>query len=182
MFVFNLKLSGSKLFKIFFIIFSIIVLLLFCLGAYKVFNKSNNVFTISDNIKKDNVVNLNSTNYTNVLKTVHENIDSYVGINIHCVGYVYRVVDFSDNQFVIARDMVISSNYQSVVVGFLCEYKDICNFTDGTWVEISGEITKGNYHGDMPILKIKEIKSTEKPNDEFVYPPDENYVPTNSLL
>ncbi len=182
MLIFNVKLSGSKLFKIFFAIVSIIILILFSIGSYKIFNKSNKELTISDSIKKDKIVNINSGNYTNILKTVHEDIDSYVGINIHCTGYIYRLVDFSNNQFVIARDMVISSNYQSVVVGFLCECKDISNFTDGTWVEIDGEITKGDYHGDMPILKVTELKQVDKPNDEFVYPPDENYVPTSNLL
>ena len=103
-------------------------------------------------------------------------------MKFHCVGYVYKLVDFSDTQFVIARDMIISSDYQSVIVGFLCEYKDISNFKEGTWVEVTGEVTKGDYHGDMPILKITELKETTKPNDEFVYPPDNNYIPTNSLL
>ena len=182
MFIFNIKVSGSKLFKIFFVIVSIIILLIFSIGIYKIFNKSNSSFTVSDEIKKDNIINITSSNYSNILKTVHENVDSYVGMKFHCVGYVYKLVDFSDTQFVIARDMIISSDYQSVIVGFLCEYKDISNFKEGTWVEVTGEVTKGDYHGDMPILKITELKETTKPNDEFVYPPDNNYIPTNSLL
>ena len=56
MFIFNIKVSGSKLFKIFFVIVSIIILLIFSIGIYKIFNKSNSSFTVSDEIKKDNII------------------------------------------------------------------------------------------------------------------------------
>ena len=124
----------------------------------------------------------NSNNYTNVLKIVHENIDTYVGRKINFTGYVYRVSDLKENQFVISRDMVISSDFQTVVVGFLCEYNKAKEFSDNSWVEITGEIIKGDYHGDMPIIKITEIKNTNKPNDELVYPPDDSYIPTSDIL
>ena len=78
--------------------------------------------------------------------------------------------------------MLINSNQQAVVVGFLCSSNEAKNFSNDTWVEITGTVTKGNYHGDIPLIKITEIKEAEKPNDEFVFPPDETYIPTSSLL
>ena len=33
----------------------------------------------------------------------------------------------------------------------------------------------------MPIIKITELKSTDKPNDEYVYPPDDTYIPTSKI-
>ena len=77
---------------------------------------------------------------------------------------------------------VLNSDFQTVVVGFLCQSKEIKNFKDNSWIEIEGEITKGDYHGEIPIIKIKNIKECVKPNDEFVYPPDENFIPTSSIL
>ena len=88
----------------------------------------------------------------------------------------------SDNQFIVARDMLISSDYQSVIVGFLCEYNFAKDFQNNSWVEITGTVTKGDYHGDMPIIKITDIKNTQKPTDEYVYPPDDNYIPTSAIL
>ena len=132
--------------------------------------------------KTDIVCDIKASNYTNILKATHENINNYVGVKIHFTGYVYRVLDLKDNQFVLARDMIISSNYQAVVVGFLCEYDKAKNFNDDTWVEITGEITKGDYHGDMPIVKITNIQETNKPSEEYVYPPDESYIPTEGIL
>ena len=131
---------------------------------------------------QNKVTKLTAHNYTNVLKTVHDNIDSYVGCQINFTGYVYRVMDLNENQFILARDMIIYSNFQSVVVGFLCECENAKDFEDDSWIELTGKITKGNYHGDMPIVKVTEMKKVDKPNDEFVYPPDESYIPTSGVL
>ena len=78
--------------------------------------------------------------------------------------------------------MVVSSDFKTLVVGFLCSSDNAKNFKDGTWVNITGEITKGYYHGDIPIIKIETIEKTEMPRDNMVYPPDEFYIPTSSLL
>ena len=107
---------------------------------------------------------------------------NYIGVKINFTGYVYRVHDLKENQFILARDMVISSDFQYVVVGFLCEHEKANELKNDTWIEVTGEITKGDYHGEMPIIKITDIKESPKPNDEYVYPPDESYIPTYMLL
>ena len=42
--------------------------------------------------------------------------------------------------------LINTENNQSVVVGLLCENKEIINFENDEWIEIVGEITKGKYH------------------------------------
>lgn len=113
------------------------------------------------------------------METVHNDIDTYVGQKIKFSGFVYRVYDLTNEQFVLGRHMIISSDFQTVIVGFLCHYKDASNFADSDWIEIEGTITKGSYHGDMPIIEITSIKQIDRPNDEYVYPPNENYIPTS---
>ena len=137
---------------------------------------------ISSCIPQKDAFKIATKNYTNVLKSVHDNIDTYIGKKINFVGYVYRVSDLKDTQFVLARDMIISSNRQYVVVGFLCDYGNAKDFKDGCWVEITGKITKGDYHGDMPIIEVSKLKVVDKPNEEYVYPPDESYIPTSEVL
>ena len=78
--------------------------------------------------------------------------------------------------------MIVSSDFKTVVVGFLCEYKDAKNFNDNTWVELTGTIKKGDYHGDMPIVHVTQMNETQKPSEEHVYPPSEDYIPTNGIL
>ncbi len=179
MFVFNIKVNGNKLFKTFFICMIILLLIIVGIVIFRVISGAKNN---SSCLPQNSVNTINSNNYTNILKAVHENIDDYVGIEINFIGYIYRVLDLTDNQFVLARDMIISSDFQSVIVGFLCEYEKASEFEDNTWVEITGEIYKGNYHGDMPIVKVTQIKEVDEPNDEYVYPPDETYVPTSGIV
>ena len=78
--------------------------------------------------------------------------------------------------------LCLSIDSSTIFSLFFCEYDKAKEFENGTWVEITGEITNGDYHGDMPIIKVTEIKKVDAPNEEFVYPPDESYIPTNSIL
>ena len=180
MFILNFKVNGNKLGKIFLGILLVIILIVTFIVCYRILG--NQFFKTNDNLKQNEVQELTVTNYTNVLKTVHDDIDTYVGQKIKFSGYVFRMLDFNQNQFVLARDMIISSDFQTVVVGFLSEYEEIKQYEDNTWIEIVGEITKGNYHGDVPILKIEQIQKIEKPQDEFVYPPDDSFVTTSTVL
>ena len=180
MFIYNIKINGKAIAKILFVIISIIITIYFCLSAYNIYNNS---FKVKDQIENSDVINITSQNYTNILKSVHDDIDSYVGKKVCFTGYIYRLLDFKDTEFVLARDMIISSDMQTLIVGFLCDSKYSKNFVDETWVELTGEITLGKYHGDMPIIKVKEIKQIEKPKDDiYVYPPDDSYVPTFNIF
>ena len=180
MFIYNLKVDGNKLGKIFLGILFVIILIITVVVCYRVLG--NNFFKTNDSIKIDDVQELNVTNYTNVLKNVHENLDNYIGQKIKFSGYVYRMIDFTEKEFVLGRDMIISSDFQTVVVGFLCECDEAINYEDKTWIEIEGEITKGNYHGEMPIIRIEKIQKIEKPSEEYVYPPDDSFVTTSTSV
>ena len=178
MFIFNLKINGNKLFKIVIFILILISLVITSMICYDILLKPNYDSSKSYN----NICKINESNYTNVLKEVHDNIDKYIDKQIDFVGYVYRDIDFNQNQFVLARDMVVSSDFKTVVVGFLCEEKSIKEYEDGCWIHIQGKIAKGNYHGEMPVIKINKIEKTKKPQEEYVYPPDDSFVVTSNII
>lgn len=182
MFVFNVKVNGIKLFKTFIISSVILLLIIIYIVIFRIINGAKNNPNNSSCLPQNKVNIISTSNYTNVLKAVHENIDDYVGVQINFTGYIYRVLDLKENQFVLARDMIVSSDFQSVIVGFLCEYENAREFKDNTWIEITGEIYKGSYHGDMPIVRITKINEVTKPNDEYVYPPNETYIPTSGIV
>ena len=178
MFVCNFKLNRKFVFKLIFIFLFIIVIFIAGLAYYKIFE----INKVNDEIPIPNVSNITSDNYTNILKTVHDNLDEYIGQKINFTGYIYRTFDFSDAQFVLARNMIIDANKQTLVVGFLCNCKNAKDFNDGTWVNITGKIEKGDYHGEIPVIEITEIKAVDKPVDEYVYPPDDTFIPTSALF
>ncbi len=106
-----------------------------------------------------------------------------MGCKIHFIGYIYRLIDFEKDEFVLARDMLISPNTnQSLVVGFLCTYDTAYEFKDNTWVDITGTIIKGNYYGDIAQIKVDSMFECEEPSDKFVSVPDESYVPTSNMF
>ena len=76
---------------------------------------------------------------------------------------------------------MLNGKTESLIVGFLCSCSEAKSFADGTWVEITGEISRGNYHGEVPLVKIEKIKQIDKPSNEFTYQPDSTYIPTGIL-
>jgi len=180
MFICNMKLNSKVSFKIVFVILCILILIMCGIGVYKVFFREN--VKVNDNVNTKNVNVISSGNFTSVLKTVHNNLDEYVGTKIKFTGFVYRLYDFSSEQFVLAREMIVSPDFQAVVVGFLCHLNNADKYKDGCWVEVEGTITKGDYHGEIPVIEIDKIQETRTPNEEYVYPPDENYVATSKIL
>lgn len=182
MFVFNIKLNKNFLFKIFILFLILLALIILSFSIYKIFSSANSTVTVEDTINTPEIVSITSQNYTNVLKSVYDDLDTYIGQNISFCGYVYRVYDFESNQFVLARDMCVSSNSENLVVGFLCEYSDASNFQNGTWVQITGKIKKGNYHGEIPVIDITSMEVVDAPQSPIVPPPDDTYIPTSILF
>lgn len=190
MFIYNLKLNEKHLLKYFFIVILIIILFIFSVGIYKIFFDSKNTYknndeqiSLSDTLKTDEIFEITENNYATILQTVHNNIDSYIGCKIHFTGYVYRLIDFEEDKFVLARDMIIDKNTsQSLVVGFLCTYKNAKQFDDYTWVDVTGEITKGDYYGEIAVVNITQIHECNEPENKFVSMPDSTYIPTSGVL
>lgn len=171
MLICNFKINSNKLIKYIVCILFVFIILLCGIVTYKIFGDFTNDNALT-HLKNETIYEIDTNNYTHFLDDVHKNLDYYIGKKIKFSGFIYRVYDFSDEQFVLGRNMVISSDFQTVVVGFLCESSEVKDFSDGCWVEIEGEIIKGDYHGEIPIIKITTIKEIATPSDEFVYPPD----------
>lgn len=183
MFIYNFKINGGIALKIIIILLSIFMLIVFGISVYRIFFTSGK-FKVNDRIEPREVTEIHPDNYTNILQAVHNNLDSYVGMKIKFTGYVYRLIDFKDEEFVLARDMFINEEQtQSVVVGFLSQYKNAKNFEDGDWVELTGVIEKGKYHNEeIPVIKVTDIKKISDPESLFVMPPNDTYIPTSGLL
>ena len=177
MFIYNLKLSKNNIFKITLISFITIALLILSFSIIMILHTSKTESIYNSKNKTE----LTNETYTDVLNSVHNDLNSYIGKEIEFTGYVYRIYDFNTNQFVLARDMIISSDMQTVVVGFLCEGKEIERYNDGDWIQITGKIEKGDYHGEIPIIKITSIIPSQKPDNPYVFPPDENYLQTPEI-
>lgn len=187
MHVYNFKVNKNKILKailLFFIIICVIILVYSLLKLFrgmKNYNAEN--FVVNDScFENTGTIEIQSNQYTNVLKAVHDNLADYIGKEITFVGYIYKIDYLDENQFVLARNMIINEANQTVVVGFLSEYDNISQYENLAWVKVTGTIQKGNLNGEIPIIKITKIEPADKPAQEFVYPPDDTYVPTNATF
>lgn len=156
--IFNIRINSAKTLSILMIVIAFLFVIL-------------TISTFINQILASNNIEITNSNYTNILMDSYDNIEKYIGKNISVVGYVFRLPDFSNNEFVIARDMLIDNN-QSQVVGFLCNYNKISEYETNSWVKINGVIEKGNYFGEIPIIRVKTLKKITTPNEIFVSPPD----------
>ncbi|MBP3463382.1 MAG: hypothetical protein J6K45_07620 [Clostridia bacterium] len=185
MHIYNFKINKNKLLKGLLTFFVLVCLFFLTFSISKLFSKIKNFksenFVVNDTNTIPSTNEITSSQYTNTLKAVHDNLDNYIGKEITFTGYIYKIDYLNDNQFVIARNMIINEASQTVVVGFLCEYDNISDFENLSWVKLTGTIKKGYLNGDIPILKITNIENTQKPSDEFVYPPEDTYVPTSNI-
>lgn len=159
MFVVNFKLDLKKLF-IFLLIIAAIIALIIEFGF-----SNNGSFPTSKSLEKFDYV-LEEKNYTEVLKTIHENIDANVNKTVKFSGYIFRMPDFKSDYFVCGKNIIL--NNEDNLAGFLCQSKDASNFKDNEWVEITGVVIKGFYNADMPVIKVKTITKIEAPANSFV--------------
>lgn len=178
MIIYNIKLSKKLIFKTGLAIMFIIAITIGIIAIMNLISsaqKENNL--LYDSIPSSEIAEIKPENYTNILKSVHEDLNTYIGQKISFSGYVYRLNGFKENQFVLARDMDIG-NKQTLVVGFLCSYDKAQEIDSYTWIKVTGEITKGNYNGEIPILNIISVEKINKPENATVCMPDNSYVPT----
>lgn len=152
--IFNIRFSWSKFLSIAILIIAVIFVLLA-------------IYSFAKQVLSSNYIEITNSNYTSILEDSHNNIDKYLGKNISVIGYVFRLPDFGNNEFVIARDMLVDNNH-SQVVGFLCNYNQISQFESNSWVKINGIIERGHYFGEIPVIRVKSIKKVTTPNEIFV--------------
>lgn len=131
------------------------------------------IIELSNMVKNNNTVSfdytLNEQNFTEVLKTVHNDIDGNIGKTVKLSGYIFTLPDFKETNFVCGRDMLLDGDEK--VVGFLCEYEKAKDFTEGEWIEITGTFEKGYYMTDMPVIKVNTITKITAPPNTFVEAP-----------
>lgn len=180
MFIYNLKINGTKSFRIIVISIILIALFILSLSVYNFFYKSK--FILNDSLPSNSVASIDSNEYTSILKQVYDDVDTYIGQTINFTGYVYKRNDLKESEFVLARDMLINSDSQSVVVGFLCSYDNAKDLKTGTWVNVTGQIIKGYFHNEIPVIDITKIEETTEPENSYVYPPNNTYIPTSVIL
>lgn len=112
---------------------------------------------------------LNENNFTEILQTVHNNIDENIGKTVKLSGFIFKLPDFEDSYFVCGRNMLLDGDEK--VVGFLCTYDEDISLAENEWIEIEGEFVKGYYVSDMPVIKVNKLTKIPAPANTYVEAP-----------
>ena len=95
MFVYNLKLNKSGFFKLLLTFFVIIVLGIFITVGIQIFKEASpEKNLIDDSIPSSEVATIKPENYTNILKAVHNDLDTYIGQKISFVRICLQSIRF----------------------------------------------------------------------------------------
>lgn len=109
------------------------------------------------------------------LTEIYINIEKYTGYTIDITGYVFKNPEYyNDDEFVPARLMMSCCVADLVPVGLTCEYDNVSELEEGSWVTVEGILHVGQYEYDgeqyeEPQISVTQITPAEEVSD-YVYP------------
>ncbi len=158
MFVLNIKMDYKKI-----LLFCILCAIIFsCIIEFGIKDKSIQTNSSADNIN----YNISDENFLSTLSKLHENIDENIGKSIKVSGFVYTLPDFNKDFFICGRYTV--NDNETKVAGYMCNYTSELELVENEWIEIEGTIIKGNYNGDIPVIKVDKITKIIAPANTYV--------------
>ena len=120
---------------------------------------------------KNNVIQVNSKNFVFSLDEILGNPDKYEGEEIDITGFVYKVKDLKQNQFIIGRYMMICCVADMQIAGIRCNINNLGTYDNDTWVKVRGKIKKDVYEGQVdPFIEVEHIEIDLNPDTSYVYP------------
>ena len=76
------------------------------------------------------------------------------------------IADFNDDFFICGR--YTTDENETKVAGYMCNYDKSISLEENEWIEIEGSIIKGNYNGEIPVIKVDKITKIIAPANTYV--------------
>jgi uncharacterized repeat protein (TIGR03943 family) len=93
------------------------------------------------------------------------------GQEVDVVGFIYRDVRFSGNQFMVARFTITCCVADALAIGVVVSADDASEYPTDTWVRVQGSFHEGVLDGTaMPVLVADEIAPVQPPEQPYLYP------------
>lgn len=158
MYIINVKLNLKK------VLFIFIITTIIACSIIKLCFKDNNLFAKSNEEKIDYMVN--EKNYIEILEKINNSIDENIGKSITLSGFVYKPQDLNEDFFICGRYTV--DDNETKIAGFICNYVSELKLIENEWVEIKGSIIKGEYNGNVPVIKVDVVKKIVPPANTYI--------------
>ena len=158
MFVLNIRMDYKK------IIIICLVIGILLAGVIEIFSRHDYVEVNSSIDDFDYIIT--DENFVLTLSFIHNNIDKNIGKRIKVSGFVYTLPDFNDDFFICGR--YTTDENETKVAGYMCNYDKSISLEENEWIEIEGSIIKGNYNGEIPVIKVDKITKIIAPANTYV--------------
>jgi putative membrane protein len=116
----------------------------------------------SDLLKNDDIV-ISNENFIECMMVLEENPGQYSGKVLTYTGFIYRQVDFAENEVVIGRN----HGSEGEIYGLLSLVNEGNQLENNQWVEVKGRLTSLDfYQNKIPYLEVVQLKKIESPNKD----------------
>jgi putative membrane protein len=115
-------------------------------------------------------------NFMELTEKLFRDPDKYMGLHIRVRGFVFRINDFTKDQFIIARMAIYCCSTDASIYGTLCELDESVsvNLKNEQWYEITGTIypkitiddVKGLYKKDVSSQLVDKKKIKERKQEK----------------
>lgn len=158
MFVLNIKMDYKKI-----LLFCIAcAIVLSCIIEFGIKDKYIQTNSTANNID----YNISDENFLSTLEKLHGNIDENIGKTVKVSGFVYKLADLNKDFFICGRYTV--NENETKVAGYMCNYTSELELIENEWIEIEGTIIKGNYNGNIPVIKVDKVTKIIAPANTYV--------------
>ena len=115
---------------------------------------------------------LTEENFLKVTQDIYDNPKLYLDRKITYTGTVMKK-KFSGrkDELALVRMVMVCCAADLAPSGFVCRYDRAFELENNSWQTITGIITvETSKDGDFPLVRILDVRSAEKPEQEYLYP------------
>ncbi len=109
--------------------------------------------------------------FLEILSSIDLFRDRFIGKKIEISGFVYRLEDLKEDQFVVGRFAMSCCSADASPYGVLVHFPKAVNYAKDEWVKISGTIQKATYaENEIFAVKAVKVEKISAPESPYVYP------------
>lgn len=92
------------------------------------------------------------------------------GQEANLVGFVYRDIQFTDDQMMVARFTLSCCVADATAIGVVVQSDVAAQFEQDTWVQVTGTFQQGTLDGNpIPVLVADTVEPVEEPLQPYLY-------------
>lgn len=118
------------------------------------------------------IIDIEDVDYGIFYVDMEDHPERYRGKTVRFKGRVLKSENAKAEFFVPGRMAMTCCADDTTFIGYICEFSEARSLLMGQWVEVTAVVDwkyMEQYEGEGPVLKAKEVKPVQKPENDLVY-------------